>query len=402
MSKPKILLAAYGGGHVNIIIPIYWELVQRGYETVVLGLTMAQHKLANADIPYISFLDFLTEDDKKAIELGSILVEGMELNPFVPLNETVAYMGICYNELINLHGVEKAKLIYESKGRQSFLPREFIGRVLRKVKPGVVITTNSPRTEKALVLESRALDIPCVVVCDFYGVAAAKDRLGKKSYGNKVFVPFNKMKSILVSMQRSESEIGVIGNPALDCLAKLNTHEMEHEIRLTNEWKEKKIILWVKSVFPPILRTEQEVEELLIQNFKNDSSVQLVFRVHPNDPKDYNYLAGAGVAVSTESDSLYEILSCADLVLTVNSTVGLEANLIGKEVVQIAPDDFPEKIPFFELGIGHSFTCLKQLSLYIDETLQNRHSHHKQKPCFITGTATLSVVNYIEIEYSTN
>ena len=176
--QKKILLVSYGGGHVNIIIPLYRELKERGHLPVVFGLTMAAVRLREEKIPFYSFVDFIDESDSLSLELGKKLVSNMTANSQIHLDESIAYMGICFQELIDEHGEEEASSLFDRYGRQSFLPQKFMGRVLNVIAPDIVIATNSPRSEKAMILQARDVGVPCCCVIDIYDRVGTLDRLG--------------------------------------------------------------------------------------------------------------------------------------------------------------------------------------------------------------------------------
>ena len=64
MPNKKIVFVTYGGGHVNMLVPVIKELQkQDNLELIVLGLTTAGSVLKNNNIPYIGFKDLLKDND---------------------------------------------------------------------------------------------------------------------------------------------------------------------------------------------------------------------------------------------------------------------------------------------------------------------------------------------------
>ena len=51
--KIRKRFACYGGGHVNMILPVYFELMKRGYEVVIIGFTAAQEKLSKIGVKFL-------------------------------------------------------------------------------------------------------------------------------------------------------------------------------------------------------------------------------------------------------------------------------------------------------------------------------------------------------------
>lgn len=387
MASNPILLATYGGGHVNVVIPVYHELVRRGLAVRMLGLTMAQDKLRQAGIPFLGITDFLEPADEPALALGERMVRSMEPNPLVPHAETVAYMGLSYQELIDDHGAERAAQLYESAGRQCFLPRKLARRILAALSPSQVVTTNSPRMEHALLLEADAAGTPSYCVSDFW----AFDRGVGPGYGDVVFVPFDANKQRLVAAGRRPEEVVVSGAPSLDYLAEKDAVASRNHVRSQKGWEGKRVILLVKSVLPLLASSEDRAQSYLKATFDGRDDTIVVLRPHPNDPGDYSKLITENIVVSPTNEPLWDVLTASDTIVTVNSTVGMEANLLGRQVIQLNMVEFASRIPFAALGIGHEVTSISGL----DEALTGSEQLGLLPPCMAVGSASSCVVDHI-------
>ena len=106
LRKKKALLVCYGGGHVNMIVPLYHELIKRGVEVDLLGLTVAQGRLKQENIEHFRIKDFIEDCDADAIKLGFDLIKQMNINDVIDLDESAAYMGVSYSELQDQYGVK--------------------------------------------------------------------------------------------------------------------------------------------------------------------------------------------------------------------------------------------------------------------------------------------------------
>ena len=387
----KILMAAYGGGHINIIINLYIELRKRGIEPIVLGLTMGIKKLKEHKIPYLSYLDFLEASDQGLLKLGEELCSTMSLNSSIPYRETVAYMGVNYSELVYQFGEKRARELYDEKGRQAFYPKRFVGRILDRINPDIVITTNSPRTEEAIVREAMNRKLPTYVVSDFYSAKEIKDRTGDPSYCSKIFVTVDKMKKELISKGWDASRVLLYGNPAFDGL--FDPIDSRSEIFFKNNLSlddKSLVILWVKSVFPKIKDLEEKTEELLIDYVKNRRNIKLLIKPHPNDPN--KYFSQKNYSYITNEVPLYDLIKKTNLIVTVNSTVGLEASMLGKRVIQVSTFKYPEKVPFEELNIGKE---VKSLSHLVEELDHNLYSEKEVNGQNRMQKATPQIINEI-------
>ena len=398
--KAKIMLVAYGAGHINVIISMYRELASRGHDLTVIGLTMARKKLTDEGIPFLGYTDFLTDDDSKALELGEQLLAGIATSEHIPHEESVAYMGICYSELIELHGDTGAQRLYQEQGRQAFLPRNFMGRILDSIQPDLVIATNSPRSEEAVIREAHVRDIPAYCIVDFYYCGTdIEDRLGDRDYAKKMFVSFKNFKQILIEAGRTDDQVEVCGNPVFDSLAAFPMAKHRSSIRRKFDWDERFVVLWIQSISETFKEVEKSVENLLESEFSKRHDVQVVYRPHPNDVTVHNSHWRDEVYVSSSDDPLHEMVAACDVVVTVISTVGLEANLLGKPVIQVEFIDYGRKIPFPELGIGKAVYSLEQLSSELSRLSSRDNSSPDVTPCFPIGDNARTIATSIENDY---
>ena len=93
--------------------------------------------------------------------------------------------------------------------------------------------------------------------------------------------------------------------------------------------------------------------------------MQLINKLHPNETGQLNKLVAKDVGIDiviTKNTNLFDLLSSCSLLINVQSSVGLEAMLIGKPVVVLnfavdedqhsyfGPDATSEVIPYVESG----------------------------------------------------
>ena len=143
--KKKLLFVCYGGGHVAIMIPLLRELAGRtDIECTVLALTTAEQRLREAGFSSLGFRHFLRADDSCARDMGERLIEGVDHHT-VSAEESLAYLGLSYCDLVSQMGENEAKRLYAEKGRAAFLPLSVLERVMDSVQPDLVVTTTSPR-----------------------------------------------------------------------------------------------------------------------------------------------------------------------------------------------------------------------------------------------------------------
>lgn len=168
---PKVLIVVYGGGHATLMAPVIQRLVRAERVTpVVLGLTTASPLLASKGIAhrgYAYYFDQLGGAD--ALELGRSLVRDVNSERVgVSEAESLAYMSLCMRDLVNDKGRDAAFAEYSARGRHAFLPRQTMGQIIEFEKPRLVVTTNSPKSERAAILEANCRGIPTLLVPDMF------------------------------------------------------------------------------------------------------------------------------------------------------------------------------------------------------------------------------------------
>ena len=175
--RKKILLVCYGGGHVQMLLPLARALRDSDWaEPVVLGLTAAAAPIRDAGLPLLQFKDFLRAEDAAARTWGQRLLREMT-EPTIDPEESIAYLGLSFHELVLELAESEALRRYRERGRHAFLPTRALERVMTRVRAHVLVSTNSPRAEHAAFLAARKLGVPSVCVIDSF-VQEEAQRLG--------------------------------------------------------------------------------------------------------------------------------------------------------------------------------------------------------------------------------
>ena len=170
--KQTILFVTYGGGHVKMVIPIIKELQNKHHEynIEVLGLPSSLNVLRSSNIKCFGFdkyIDYLK--DKDAIEWGNELAaNNHSKNLGILLHESVAYLGLCYKDLVVRLGKKNAKKEFQKKGRNAFFPLTVMKRIIDDISPNLVITTNSPRSEAAAIEIANSYSIETLAMTDLF------------------------------------------------------------------------------------------------------------------------------------------------------------------------------------------------------------------------------------------
>ncbi|MEA2017649.1 MAG: hypothetical protein U9N59_04305, partial [Campylobacterota bacterium] len=274
----KILLVSYGGGHVNMLLPIAKRLRELKYEVVFFALTTAIDKLKQTNFKYYTYKDFFYSDEVQ--EYGKELVKELDT---IKLNdeESIAYLGQNYLELVEKYGEKQAQELYSKSNRQIFNPIKSMQYVLESIKPDLVISTNSPRSEKCIVQAASKLNIRSIALIDLFAIRCV-DWFKDNDFASKICVFSDDVKSYLVENGRDEDDIVVTGNTVFDEL--VNNNDGKNN-------KDTYRVLWASQKEPEYFaefdtkgnpNLPLEIEEKLFEIFK-DKDWQLVVRNHPNE-----------------------------------------------------------------------------------------------------------------------
>lgn len=365
----KVFLVSYGGGHVAALAPVAKKLKERGHEVVFLGLTTARQYLEKQGIPAIGFKDLLFLADENAPEFGKKLAAEMPANSAVSQEETIAYLGISFSDLVAEKGEAEANKLYTKNQRQAFLPVRTFRKIFEYYKPDVVVATNSPRSERAAIMAAGELGIPAVCVVDLF---ASHERkwIGAPGYANRVCVLNNAIKEMFLGCGRKTDEVIVTGNPAFDVLLTDAAYNSGRELRIRRGWDDGRInILFASQPEPekhpfndkagnPNL--PDEIEDALRKFVAKNGGYRLIVRYHPS--QNHVFKEQENVELSTQAEEISTILHAVDLVITITSTVAVEAKVAGRPVITVDKSIFSEDAQFSAMGISVGVNELEELA----------------------------------------
>jgi UDP-N-acetylglucosamine 2-epimerase len=373
-----ILCVAYGGGHITQIIPVIRELQKNPNINIkIIALTIAAKKLQKENIPYQSFKDFISKDDHEILTYGKELAKNIHRdNSGIPYEETIAYLGASFFDLVKTHGEEEAYKIYENHGRKTFLPITIMTRIFAQIKPDFVITTNVARAEKAARIVALENNIPVLAMQDLPILIT-----DSKNDDNNFFEPIhaNYINVISNHTKLALEEIGylakdkfiICGNPAFDRVFNKRTK--------FNDFPNKQKVLFAGSIFEgdKILQGEEAYQQIKIAINAIGKGKIIFLRPHPSEDislyQQFIKDMSNPDIILAQDYNLYDLIYNVDLIISYNSTILLESLYMQKKVLQIKLYDIKyEGMPVGDLGYAWQVKDTKELDKIIPKILDDK------------------------------
>ena len=239
----SVLFVTYGGGHIAKVAPVVKELERRGVRCTVLALTVGFAVAQRMGLSPLGYKDFLhLVDSERALALGDSLLEGNR-HPDVDELESRAYLGINYLDWIGRFGEEGAAQRYREGGRRSFLPLDFMGRVIDALQPSVVVSTSSPRSEQAAIEVAVARGIPSLTIMDLFALPY-DIYLKQPVHARRITAMSEVVRQNLMAAGIAAGRIRVTGCPAYDALQEPGAAAAGAALRRSLGWEKLKVVLW--------------------------------------------------------------------------------------------------------------------------------------------------------------
>lgn len=342
-----------------MLAPVAELLAKQGYRTDYFALTTAKRYLDQLGIDSFGYAD-LPESQAPATGWAEhVALEHAPGGGPVSQKESLAYHRVNLSELARTYGEQEAATRFRTFGRQSFLPVEAMRSVLSRVRPRVVVATNSPRTERALLQAAGELGIPAVCVVDLFALQEVA-WIAAPNYAQRICVINETVKAMFIRSGRRDDEVVVTGNPAFDKLFAPDVGAAGRLIREERGWgTDRKTVLWASQIEPlkhpfsddigdPSL--PRRIEAVLREFVRDNANYRLVIRYHPSEQIAFE--PDENVFFSPTTDKLPAVLHAVDLVVVTASTVGVEAHLMGRPVISVDCSILRKDAPFSEMGVS--------------------------------------------------
>jgi hypothetical protein len=128
------------------------------------------------------------------------------------------------------------------------------------------------------------------------------------------------------------------------------------------------VITWASQPEPADPELPRRIEKTLFAALAEHPDWRLVLRPHPSDQFTLP-MAGPQLVISTRADHLHTLLAASDCVVTMTSTVGLEAALLGRPLVTWDRSQNTASCPYSRMGMSLGVTELSGLAPTIARAL---------------------------------
>lgn len=367
-----VLFVTYGGGHIAKVAPVVRMLQQQGVECVVLALTVGYAAARRQGLSPLGYADFLhLVDSERALELGRKLLEGNQ-HPDVDEHESCCYLGINYLDWVERHGEREAAKRYAEGGRRSFHPIDFMGKVIDWLRPAVVVSTSSPRSEQAAIEAAVSRGVPTLTIMDLFALPY-DPYVRQPIKADRITVMSEVVRANLIAGGVEPGRIRVTGCPAYDPLYDPAHAAAAAAWRQRMGWQGLQVVMWAgyKEEGPHVPAAWEgtgfglEVESRLRAWVRSRTDAALIVRYHPNQ---FHYFPSLGAQervylAQPAVEPIQSQLHASDTVIVQTSTVGLEAALIGKRVLnlQYAPSVIDLGFDYSALGLAEPVRTMEDL-----------------------------------------
>ena len=352
----KVFVASYGGAHSQALIPIVEHLNNDELWNVeILGLTYAHRDFYEAGFvetwDFDSILRAASPRYEQLIEIGDkILPSGFD--PTVGYENTRAYYGSGFLDLVDKEGMETGTAKFLELERKSFFPIQTAEEVLAFISPDIVVTTNSPRMERAIVVAARNQGLPVIIVVPTF-LSFELEWLGDDKYGTHVCVFNDAVKRVLENYGRKKC-ISVTGNPHYH---RFVTRAIgQQHVHNPNPAVVKVLYLAQQEIHPMGLEADRLNPNMLcmdvlaeLKSLEDQGICEAAVRFHP---KQVASMANVEVPIRVVPSNipLADVVSEFDMVVSVNSSAAIECQLLGLPVLELMWSIKAGTVPFGEIG----------------------------------------------------
>jgi hypothetical protein len=371
-----------------MIVPVIHALQNNPQIRIVtIALTTGGSIFKSENLSYKGYKDFIRPGDTEALGWGKKLAATHHVpESSIEEAESIAYLGLSYQDLVERHGEAEAARLWQEKGRHAFLQLSVFERIIAEIKPDMVVTTNSPRSEQAAVEVANARGIPTLSMVDLFGILHFHVMEARYIVVLSQGTIDNMLKE---GVKLPRERFLVTGNPSFD-------RAFDYRGPVNLNWRREHLpglpdnartLLWIDMPAYWSLGTRElhvRSDEEILSDLDDMAAAAkaansfLLIRPHPSQPR---MLYDSWMAHTAHPHvkfaghlPLYPLLNAIDVVATYTSTVSVEALLMQRKLIQLKYQPGKSDMPLGEWGLAWLTNCREDLSRTVKEAFEDEHA----------------------------
>ncbi len=395
--KKKILFIMSLPTSYNILLPVMEELKDR-YEILCISTDLSENKYLRQQIESagFNFANILEYNSKHAVKNAGRTYSS--LKSALPKRLCFEFSGIDASEFIS--EVFGFYFWPRSYLKEVLLTCEFLKSVVEHEKPSMIVSMD----------ESSDMSKPILDYSEKKGIRTMAIQHGP--IGDTLYPAFNNTIAAgrLVVWGKSAYDfylshgvpadrLTICGNPKFDQCAKQTFDNEKILAKLGLNSGQRKIL-----VANQIVRDMPKIIDCLVKYAKRTGS-QLIIKIHPREnARRYDSLANEA-NVTVARNSVYQLISISDVVVTVASIVCLEAAVMGKPAILANFSGVPERLDYAKEGIALGVRDELELARALDSltkesefagSLARARQAYFEKHLLLDGNSTTRIAAEIE------
>jgi len=348
-SKISVLLIAYGGSHQKIISAIADMLNAVNISFIIIAPPGSQEILKSTYDNVITFSE-ICQFPMIPVEYSGLFSEMLDssaLNTYL-YKDSYFYLGNSLLDTIELiergeygeffpdfklppvnskNTFEIIRKLFFAQKRQFLLPLSTMGNIICKIDPDLVITTNSPRAERAAQISAYRLKVPCISVIDGFGTTE-QYRINNV---DNILVPNLIALENLVKRGCCKDKITITGNPVLEKI--MDNDEKTAILYLKENNIEidsfKKIILYPQSLSYFDFEAWKILNNVVEKMARLHEEYLFIVKIHPGDHCKAEFKSFNIIQLG-EKVNINPFIHLSHLLLVSHSIAAIEGAVIGK------------------------------------------------------------------------
>ncbi|CAN7182154.1 UDP-N-acetylglucosamine 2-epimerase [Rossellomorea sp. LjRoot5] len=277
---------------------------------------------------------------------------------------------IMVNENLNFFEMENAIILdksfinfFKKISFSSLLDHIVLNRLLNIVSPKlIVLGTDCHKLSRHISMISNQNNISTLVVQH----GATNGKFGfSPLIADNIAVWGNISKKTLIEWGVAAESIHITGNPRYEEYKKFN-----NDISINKIHNDNKQLVFLLALSPYETDTMNEILELVLKYFTKTNN-KVILKPHPSDKNlqiyrdNVNKFSNGNFILDTTS-STETLLARSDGVITAQSTIGIEALILGKPLIEVNSKRIQVKIPYIEYNCCYTISNEQELEIAIN------------------------------------